>query len=78
MSNIRTELLLEVFIKRKRLTMMRYSFVVRKTSIRVLLQMIAHKNLELEQLDIKTIFLHGELDKEIYIKPNGFQVPKKE
>lgn len=53
--------------------------MVRHTSIRVLLAMVAHQNLELEQLDVKTAFLHGELEEEIYMtQPDGFQVPGKE
>jgi ATP-binding cassette subfamily B (MDR/TAP) protein 1 len=53
--------------------------VVRHTSISVLLAMVAQQDLELEQLDVKTVFLHGEVDKGIYMtQPEGFQVPGKE
>ncbi|KAJ4705025.1 Retrovirus-related Pol polyprotein from transposon TNT 1-94 [Melia azedarach] len=53
-----------------------FSPVVKHTSIRVLLAIVAHQNLELEQLDVKTAFLHGELEEEIYMtQPDGFQVP---
>ena len=44
-----------------------FSPVVKHTSIRVLLSLVAHGDLELEQLDVKTAFLHGDLDEEIYI-----------
>ena len=56
-----------------------FSPVVRHTSVRVLLAIDAHQDLELEQLDVKTAFLHGELEEEIYMsQPEGFQVPGKE
>ncbi|OAE33937.1 hypothetical protein AXG93_1952s1130 [Marchantia polymorpha subsp. ruderalis] len=46
---------------------------------KVLLAMVAHQKLELEQLDVKTTFLHGEMEEEIYMnEPEGFQVPGKE
>ena len=35
-----------------------FSPVVRHTSIRVLLAIVAHQNLELEELDVKVAFLH--------------------
>jgi hypothetical protein len=37
------------------------------TSIRVKLAIVALFDLELEQLDVKTAFLHGDLDEEIYM-----------
>ncbi|VFQ88509.1 unnamed protein product [Cuscuta campestris] len=56
-----------------------FSPVVRHTSIRVLLAMVAHQDLELEQLDVKTAFLHGLLEDDIYMtQPEGFVVPDKE
>ncbi|KAE9617992.1 putative RNA-directed DNA polymerase [Lupinus albus] len=56
-----------------------FSPVVRHTSIRVLLAFVALFDLELEQLDVKTAFLHGELEEEIYMEqPEGFIVPDKE
>nr|GFA83480.1 retrovirus-related Pol polyprotein from transposon TNT 1-94 [Tanacetum cinerariifolium] len=42
--------------------------VVRHTSIRVLLSIVALQDLELEQLDVKTRFLHGHLEEEIYVE----------
>ena len=48
-------------------------------SIRVILGFTASMNLELEQLDVKTTFLHGDLDKEILMEePQGFKVKGKE
>jgi len=48
--------------------------VVKHVSIRILLAIVAEENLELEQLDVKTAFLHGELDEKIYMEvPEGFE-----
>ena len=41
-----------------------FSSVVKLTSIRILLTIVASENLHLEQMDVKTTFLHGDLDKE--------------
>ncbi|GKC14004.1 retrovirus-related pol polyprotein from transposon TNT 1-94 [Tanacetum coccineum] len=52
-----------------------FSPMVHHTSIRVLLSLVAHHDLELEQLDVKTTFLHGNLDEEIYMsQPESFVV----
>ena len=45
-----------------------FSPVVKLVSIRIVLALVALLDLELEQLDVKKTFLHGDLDEEIYIK----------
>ena len=45
-----------------------FSHVVKHTSIRLLLAIVAQGDFELEQLDVKTIFLHDELEERIYMK----------
>lgn len=53
-----------------------FSPVVKHCSIRLLLSIVAQDDLELEQLDVKTAFLHGELKETIYMEqPEGFIVP---
>ena len=43
-----------------------------KSIIRLVLGMVAVENLLLEQLDVKTTFLHGDLEEDIYtILPEG-------
>ena len=56
-----------------------FSPVVKHSSIRVLLVMVALFDLELKQLDVKTTFLHGELEEQIYMhQPKGFIISRKE
>lgn len=38
-------------------------------SIRILQSLVVQEDLELEQLDVKTTFLHGELKEKIYMTP---------
>jgi len=53
-----------------------FSHVVRFASIHLLLSLVAHLDLELFQIDIKTAFLNGNLEEEIYMdQPISF-VPK--
>ena len=53
--------------------------VVKMTSIRMVLSIAASMNLEVEQLDVKTAFLHGDLEEEIYMQqPRGFEKRGKE
>ena len=54
-----------------------FSPVVKYLSIRVLLALVAQFGLILEQLDVKTAFLHWELEEEIYmLQPPGYGVSK--
>ncbi|KAH9728536.1 hypothetical protein KPL70_009073 [Citrus sinensis] len=50
-----------------------FSPVVRHTSIRIILSLVAVYDMHLEQLDVKTTFLHGDLQEEIVMsQPEGF------
>ena len=44
-----------------------FSPVVKMSTIRLVLGMVAAENLHLEQLDVKTAFLHGDLDEDLYM-----------
>ncbi|KAG8499228.1 hypothetical protein CXB51_005739 [Gossypium anomalum] len=56
-----------------------FSPVAKHSLIRALLGIVAMHDLELEQLDVKTAFLHGELKEDIYMQqPEGFIVSEKE
>ena len=56
-----------------------FSPVVKHSSIRALLGIVALHDFELEQMDVKTAFLNGELEEDIYMQqPEGFTVLGKE
>ena len=44
-----------------------FSPIVKMTTIKVILSLVAAENLHLEQLDVKTGFLHGDLEEEIFM-----------
>ena len=55
-----------------------FSPVVKVDSIRLLLSIAISFYFEVEQMDVKTTFLHGDLEEEIYMKqPKGFVVKGK-
>ena len=50
-----------------------FSPVVKHSYIRILLALVAQLDLEIVQMDVKTAFLHGDLEEEIYMsQPEGF------
>ena len=52
-----------------------FSPVVKMTTIRLVLSIVAAENLHLEQLDVTTAFLHGNLEEDIYMQQaEGFKV----
>ncbi|KAI1005456.1 hypothetical protein K3495_g2757 [Podosphaera aphanis] len=55
-----------------------YAPVARYDSLRLLLALTAHKGWKPRQLDVKSAFLYGKLDREIYMEiPDGFKEPGK-
>jgi hypothetical protein len=50
-----------------------------KDSLRIIMVLVAHYDLELHQMDVKTTFLNGDLLKNVYMaQPKGFVVKGKE
>ena len=56
-----------------------YSLITRIATIRVLFALAASYGLHVHQMDVKTAFLYGELEEEIYMEQSdGFVVPGEE
>lgn len=56
-----------------------FSPVVKHSSIRILMAVVCLNDWELQQMDVKTAFLHGELEESIYMEqPEGFIEPGNE
>jgi hypothetical protein len=56
-----------------------FSPVARYTSIRTIIALVASMRWKLHQMDVKTAFLSGEIDEEVYIKhPEGFVIHDEE
>ena len=56
-----------------------FSPVSYKDYFRIIMVLVAYYNLELHQMDVKTTFLNGDLEKNIYMaQPKGFVLEEKE
>jgi hypothetical protein len=50
--------------------------VMSKSSLRSILSIAAVEDWDIDQMDVKTAFLHGDLDTDLYLRnPQGFDVP---
>jgi hypothetical protein len=51
-----------------------FSHVVKMTSIRTIISLVAVEYLHLKHLDLKTTFIHGDLEEDIYMQqPRGYE-----
>ena len=55
-----------------------FSPVIKHSSIWILLPLVAQYDLELDQLDVKIVFLHGDLDEIFMTQPVGFKAAGKD
>lgn len=50
-----------------------FSLVSIKDSFRIIMALVAHYDLELHQMDVKTTFINGELEEKVFMtQPKGF------
>ena len=55
-----------------------FSPVSCKVSFRIIMALMAHYDLELHQMDVKTAFLNGNLEKNVYVaQPKGLSWKEK-
>ncbi|GJY58358.1 retrovirus-related pol polyprotein from transposon TNT 1-94 [Tanacetum coccineum] len=53
-----------------------FAYVARLEAVRMFVAFIAHKNITIFQMDVKTTFLNGSLKEEVYVsQPDGFVNP---
>ena len=45
-----------------------FSLVSKKDSLRIMMTLVAHFDLQLQKMDVKTAFLNGNLEEEVYMK----------
>jgi hypothetical protein len=56
-----------------------FSPIFKKDSFRIVMTLVAYYDLELYQMDVKTVFLNGDLQESVYMaQPEGFAVQGKE
>jgi hypothetical protein len=56
-----------------------FSLVSCKDSLRIIMVLVMHYDLELHQIDVKTAFINGDLLENVYMaQPKGFTVKEKE
>jgi len=56
-----------------------FSQVIKHSSMQILLARVTQYDVELDELDVKTTFLYGNLEEEIYIsQPTRFKIEGKE
>jgi hypothetical protein len=76
----KTRLVAKVFTQREGIDYIEtFSPVSKKDSFRIVMALVGHYDLELHQMDVKTVFLNGDLQENVYMaQPKGFAIEGKE
>lgn len=54
-----------------------FSLIVKTTIIRIILSLVVHYGLDVQQIDINNAFLNGELKEQVYMaQPGGFTIAR--
>lgn len=62
-----------VLLIKKALIIMKHSLRCLRWFIKIIIALVAHFDLEVHQMDVKTTFLNGDLKDEVYMtQPKGF------
>ena len=69
MDDIKQGSLLKDSLRRNELTTRRPSLLyLRKIFFHIIMEFVEHFNLELQQMDVKMVFLNKDLEEEVYMK----------
>ena len=56
-----------------------FSPISKKDSLRIVLALVSHYDLELYRMDMKIVFLNGDLQEDVYMdQPEGFEIKEKD
>lgn len=78
LNDIKLDLLSKVLLRMELINKETFSPVAKKDSLKIIMTLVAHYDLELHQMDVKTAFLNGNLEEEVYMnQPQGFIIKGK-
>lgn len=75
----KAQLVINCYSKVEGLDLVKFSHVAKLISIGFILSIVISYDLEVQQIDVKFVYFHGDLEEEIHVKqPEGFVIKGKE